>query len=83
MKTQSRDTDIASEEKLIEMLRGLTDSERLKRSLELSSFAIALSKRAIKRANHGLTQRELDLLFVEYHYGKELAGKVKKRLEQT
>ena len=65
------------------MLRGLTDSERLRRSLELSSFAIALSKRAIKRANQDPTQKELDLLFVEYHYGSELAGKVRNRLEQT
>ena len=32
-----------------------------------------LSRRAIQRANPSLCEREVDLAFVEYHYGKELA----------
>jgi hypothetical protein len=39
----------------------------------LSALVIGLSRRAIARANPGLSPQELDVKFVELHYGKPLA----------
>jgi hypothetical protein len=39
-------------------------------------MAIDLSRRAIARANPGLDEQELDLLFIRLHYGAPLAQKV-------
>lgn len=41
-----------------------------------------LSRRAIARANKNLSEEQIDLLFVEYHYGKDLASRLKKYLEK-
>jgi len=41
-----------------------------------------LSRRAIERQNPGLSKREIDLLFVKYHYGSELAERLREYLER-
>jgi hypothetical protein len=81
MKTQSQDTSPEIEMKLIELLRLQTPAERLSKTLYLTSVTLNLSRRAIARANPEKNKRELDLLFVEYHYGKELAEHVRKHIE--
>jgi hypothetical protein len=40
-----------------------------------------LSKRAIARANKDLSEEQVNLLFIEYHYGKDLAGRVEKYIK--
>ena len=80
MKTQSTDTHPEAEEKLIELMRNTSFSQKFALVRSLSSLVIRLSKRAIQRANPLLNQRELDLLFIELHYGAELAECVRKFL---
>jgi hypothetical protein len=82
MVTQSRDTNPEAEKFLITLLRKRTISEKLDQVLEFSSSIIKLSKRAISRANPNLSKQEKDILFVKYHYGKELADKLRAYLEQ-
>ena len=83
MITQSRDTNPEVERVLISLLRKLSVKEKLNRTLEFSSSIINLSKRAIARANPDLSEDEKKLLFVEYHYGTELANKLRSYNGQT
>jgi hypothetical protein len=82
MVTQSRDTNPEAEKFLISLLRKKSISEKLDQVFSFSSSIINLSKRAISRANSNLSEQEKDLLFVKYHYGKELADKLRVYLEQ-
>ncbi len=50
--------------------------------LNLSETAMKLSKRAIARANKDLNEEQVNLLFIEYRYGKDLAERVKNALEE-
>jgi hypothetical protein len=81
MITQSTDTNPEVERVLISLIRKLTMEEKLNRTLNFSSSIINLSKRAIARANPDLSEDEKKLLFVEYHYGIELADKLRKYLK--
>jgi hypothetical protein len=83
MITQSIDTNPEVEKVLIALLRTLSTEERLNRTLNFSSSIINLSKRAISRANPELSEDERNLLFVEYHYGVELANKLRSFQEQN
>jgi hypothetical protein len=85
MTTQSIDTNPEVERVLISLIRKLSTEEKLNRTLQFSSSIINLSKRAIARANPDLSEDEKKLLFVEYHYGAELANKLRsfKELNNT
>lgn len=83
MKTIFPDTHPKIENIWIEMIRTKSIQEKYQQTCLLSNAAIALSKRAIKRANPKATKRELDLLFVEYHYGQDLARRLKMFLENN
>ena len=82
MAAQSRDTNPEAEKFLISLLREKSISEKLDQVLEFSSSILKLSKRAISRANPDLSKQEKDILFVKYHYGKELADKLQAYLKQ-
>ncbi|MEW6702762.1 MAG: hypothetical protein AB1298_08580 [Bacteroidota bacterium] len=73
MVTQSSDTNPEVERFQISLLRKASIAERLALMQSLTSTTIQLSKRAIARANPALSKKELDLLFVKYHYGDKLA----------
>lgn len=73
MITKQTDTNPEIEKMLIALLRKSSTSDRLSRMLSLSSLVMGLSKRAIGRANPGCNEDELNLLFVKYNYGEELA----------
>jgi hypothetical protein len=77
MPTHLTDTNPAAEEFQISLFRRASSSEKLALAFSLSETVIQLSKRAIARANPGMSKRELDIVFVELHYGKELAEKVR------
>jgi hypothetical protein len=83
MTTQSVDTNPDVERVLISLLRKLSTEEKLKQTLNFSSSIINLSKRAIARANPELSEDERNLLFVEYHYGAELANKLRSFQEKN
>jgi len=74
------DTSPEAEKVQIELLREATNAQRLALALSMTDLAIRLARRAIARANPGLTRRELDLKFVEIHYGNDLAERVREYL---
>jgi len=83
MRTQSRDTNIKTEKKLVSLLKKESRAEKFSQVRSMSKIAINLSKRAIKRTNKDLNERQINLLFIEYNYGKDLVEKVKRYLEKN
>lgn len=82
MITQSIDTHPGAEEMQILLLRQATVARRLAVMRSLSRTTIQLSRRAIHRANPTYSQLEVNLAFVAYHYGEELANRLGQYLEQ-
>ena len=82
MKTQSIDTHPRAEEIQIALLRQATVAKRLAVMRSLSQTIIQLSRRAIHRANPTYSQLEVNLAFVAYHYGEELANRLIKYIGQ-
>jgi hypothetical protein len=75
------DTHPDAEKVQIELLRKASTADRFALMCSLTATAISLSRRAIARANPDFTPQEVDLKFVELHYGKELAGRLRRYLE--
>ncbi len=73
----SEDTSPEAEEFQIELLRRASVTRRFELVRSLSATTRWLAFEAIKKANPGISDIEADLLFVEYHYGKDLADKVR------
>ena len=82
MKTQSPDTHPDAEKELISLIQKASPAQKIHQVRSLSQTLMLLSKRAIARSNPNSTQRELDLLFVSYHYGEDLADRLRKYLEE-
>jgi hypothetical protein len=82
MITQVIDTHPEAEEFQILLIRKATVAKRLSLMRSLSQTTIQLSRRAIQRANPTLSDYDLDLAFVAYHYGAELANCLHRYLEQ-
>lgn len=88
MKPQSIDTHPKTEKVLISLLRNKSLAKKLSIIFSMSQTAIQLSKRAIAKSNPSLNDAQINLLFINYHYGKELAERVetylkKKRYEDS
>jgi len=77
MKTQSADTDPEAECVQMELLRNLTIAQRFALAQSLSTRARRLAMRAIRRANPAASEDEVRLIFVEVHYGKDLADRLR------
>jgi hypothetical protein len=73
MLAQSSDTHIEIEKIQISMIRQESIAKKASRMCSLSQTTLQLSRRAIKRANPTLNEGELDILFVGYLYGSDLA----------
>jgi len=82
MKTQSADTNPKTERVLISLIRNQSPSKKLSHVLSLSQTTMQLSKRAIARAHKQLNIDQIKLLFINYHYGKDLAARVKKYIDK-
>ena len=67
------DTSTEAENVQIEILRRMSVAQRLGRMREWTRTLVHLSREGLARANPGLDDRELDLLWVEHHYGRDLA----------
>ena len=78
MKTQSIDTCPEAEKVLISLIRKKSIPEKLSQALSLSQTTIQLSKRAIARASKNSDADQINLIFINHHYGKDLAEQVKK-----
>ena len=83
MKTQSVDTYQKAEEVQISLLRKASTSNKFSQVRSLSQITLQLSRRAITRANEDLSERQIDLLFISLHYGKELSNNLDKYLNSV
>ena len=77
MSKRLSDTHPKAEEFQISLIRRASVAERLSRTRSLSRTIIQLSRRAIVRANPTLSEQERDIIFVAYHYGNELAERLR------
>ena len=82
MRTQSIDTSPTVEKKQMDFLRTMKASTRLQKTLEMSSWTLWLAKKAILKAHPQWDQKQVQLFFVETHYGKPLALKLRKFLDE-
>lgn len=82
MRTQSADTNPKVEKFQISLIRQASIAKRIARMRSLSQTVVQLSRRAIMRANPDLSEQELNLIFVSYHYGTELADRLRKYLDR-
>ncbi|MGD0899944.1 MAG: hypothetical protein ABR915_19085 [Thermoguttaceae bacterium] len=76
------DTHPEAEKVRIELLRRMSVAERLARMRDWTAWLVHLSRQGIAKANPGLGQREIDLLWVEHHYGPDLAARLRNYLEK-
>ncbi len=83
MKTQSHDTSESAEKVLISLMQKASFSEKFSQITSLSQTVMLLSRRAIARANSDLSEQQINLLFVAYNYGEELALKFKEYLDRN
>jgi len=68
------DTTAEAERAQIELLRATSVSGRIRCAVALSTTVTALARRSIARARPQASGRERDLLFVDVHYGSDLAA---------
>ena len=76
------DTHPEMARKQIELLRQASVARRFQLARSLTMPAIELSRRAIRRARPGASERELQIEFVRLHYGADLAERLKRYLEE-
>jgi len=76
------DTSAEAHRVQIELLRKATVAERVAKARSLTTMAVGLSRRAIAQAHPHWTLREVELKFVELHYGKKLAAELRDCLEE-
>jgi hypothetical protein len=75
------DTHPDAERVQLELIRTMTIAERLKRAAEWTRTAVNFSRQGIAKAHPGLDNRELDLLWVEQQYGRDLSNRLRAYLE--
>lgn len=71
------DTTRDADDVQMTLLRDASIARRLRLAFGLSATAINLAKRAIARAHPTASQDELDLVFVEVHYGPDIARQLR------
>ena len=71
------DTHPDAERVQIELLRRMSGAQKIAKLRSHTAMVIGLSRQAIARANPQLNRRELDILWVEYAYGKDLATRLR------
>jgi hypothetical protein len=76
------DTAPEAERIQIEILRKMSVAQRLGRMRDWTRTLVHLSREGLARANPGLDDRGLDLLWVEHQYGRELALGLREYLEK-
>ena len=75
------DTSPEAKRVLIELLRRASPAERIAAVRAMTIRATEWSRRAIAEAHPELSSREVDLKWVEVHYGKYLARQLREYLE--
>lgn len=70
------DTSPEAEEVQLDLIRHMPPSERALKAIRMTTRLMRECKAAIARNNPRLTQREIEIAFIELNYGKELAAAV-------
>jgi hypothetical protein len=76
------DTALDAERVQVALLRAAPVPRRLHLAMGLSATIIAAARRALARAQPHASARELDLRFVELHYGAEAAAGLRADLDR-
>ena len=76
------DTHPDAENIQISLIRKATIAKRISCTRSFSQSIIQLSRKAIMRANPKLNERELILTFIAYHYGSELANRLREYIDR-
>jgi hypothetical protein len=76
------DTTREAERVQVDLLRASPVAKRLHLALSLSATVIGAARRALARAQPRASSQELDLRFVEVHYGAEVAAGVRADLDR-
>lgn len=76
------DTNPEAEEFQISLIRKASIAKRALLMRSLSKTVIQLSRRTISRANPGLNEEEVNLIFVANNYGDDLAKRLSKYLKE-
>ena len=73
----TNDTSPEAKQVQLELIRRMSPSDRLQKTLDLSCELIRMSKAAIRRRYPEFTEDDVRIKFIELNYGNELAEKVK------
>ena len=76
------DTTLDAERVQVALLRAAPVARRLHLAVGLSAAVIGVARRALARAQPHASARELDLRFVELHYGADIADGVRAELDR-
>jgi len=82
MRTQSIDTSPEAERVQIELIRKASPVKLFGLVRSMSQTMIQASRQTLRQLHPDLTQEELNLLFIELYYGKDLAERVRVDLEK-
>lgn len=74
----TKNTHSKAEQALISLLKEKCTSEKMSLVRSLSQTVVQLSRRAIARANPDIDKDQIDLIFINLHYGEDLAKKVQR-----
>ena len=78
----SADTDEASEEVQIDLLRRASTARRAALAFSLTRTVVELARRSLARLDPDASETEIGLRFVALNYGEELARGVRQRLSR-
>ena len=76
------DTTADAERVQIGLLQAASVARRLHLALSLTATVIGAARRALERTHPDLSARERSLLFVNVHYGRDLADALRADLER-
>jgi hypothetical protein len=76
------DTTPDAERVQVDLIRAASPARRLRLAFSLSATVIGAARRALARTRPHASAHELDVLFVELHYGKDLADALRTDLQQ-
>ena len=77
------DTSPEAEKVQIELIRGMSITERLNRAHALTQSTRRMAKNAIAKAKPNLSDQQRELFFIEVHYGKSLAQQLRSEVEYS
>lgn len=79
---RSADTTADAERVQIALLRAAPIGRRLQLAFSLSATVIGMARRALATSHPTLSAMDHNLLFVEIHYGRDLAAGMRAELER-